>query len=190
MINLHLLKTKIYIDIAKRSHKISHISKFYYTKLRYIYHDGIPASLFVMLENNQEHAALNCLLFTKVLYGDYNIVVAKSTVLKRHVFIDCEFEIIDPTLGIITDKEYYYNLLGISEQKYMNKQDVIDCVEKHNVGTQTIFDCKDIDYERLAKYRHKAEAYGTRKREYINEHINGFIRDAYDVNQERYIKIK
>lgn len=191
MINLSLLKTKIYIDLARKSQKISHISKFYYTKLRYIYHDKIPASLLLLLENNQEHAALNCLLFAKVLSGDYQIVVAKSRIFKRHVFIDSEYEIIDPTLGIITDKDYYYSLLGITDTKVIDKDKVQECIERKNVGNDSLFDCKDIDFDRLNKYRLKAESFGPRKRKYINDNIDEFITNVYNYNQQqRYVKIK
>jgi predicted DNA-binding protein YlxM (UPF0122 family) len=152
----------------------------------------MPASLSLLLNNNQEHSALNCLLFIKTLPKNdhYQLVIAKSNLLKRHVYIECEYEIIDPMLGIIVDKKYYDTLLGIHDKKYIPKNKVQECIEEHNIGNDSIYDCIDTNTTLLKEYKEQAYKYSKRKQELINEHIDGFISDIQKYNQTQYVKIK
>lgn len=174
------LRMSLMIYSASLTHKISQIPDYYYNRLRYRYHKGLPASFYMLFNNIPDNSSITrCLLFTTIFDAsdDYRIITGMTKLFGRHTYIERNGEIYDIDLNLICPPQYYQQLFNPTNKIVNTKECIEDFIKEYNVGQDSIDNVYKVPLHILDDIKDQKDKYTGKHKELIDRQVDSFFRD-------------
>ena len=158
------------------------IQDHYYNRLRYLYHQGLPVSFYILFNKIADiNDVTKCILFTKILEptDDYRIVSAQCKYVGNHAYLEVNGKVYDVCLNVIADKDFYEMMFKPRNKKVSNKEDIIDYIDRHHVGDDSIDNAYKVPLTILDEIDRQRKEYDGKHKELIERQVSSYFHDIH-----------
>ena len=178
------LRVKLLSNIGANTGKIRNIPDHMYNRLRYLYHQGLPMSFYLLFEDIPNNGTLlKNIMFTRIFneMDEYKIVNAELKTLHNHTYIECNDEVFDIDLNMVADKEYYELMFKPEDKQYLSKEQIREFIKVHNIGGSRLEDSFFVPLEVFDSIKEQADNYDSYHKDLIDRQVNSYFKDInYD----------
>ena len=177
------LRIQLYSMYGNRYQFLEPIPDSYYNRLRYIYHQGLPLSFYLLFENiSDANEVKKCLFFTKILEpkDEYKIVSANCRFFKdKHSYLEVNGKVYDINLGIIADKAYYERMFNPKNKLSSNKEAIQGYINKFGIGFDLMSNVYKVPLHILDELARVKDTYEGKHKELIIRQIESYFKDVH-----------